>query len=68
MNTLDPDRPQPGNFSICLHCGALGIYTQDLHVRDLPAEEFAAMDVPAGVLRELYTAISRIKQTNARVN
>jgi hypothetical protein len=41
---LKPDEiPEPGSISICLNCGAIGIYTQDMQLRQATRKEEAKL-------------------------
>jgi hypothetical protein len=43
--------PQPGDLTMCLECGLLHVFTDELKLKALSAEEFAAL--PEGLRAEL---------------
>ncbi len=46
----EKDRPDPGSFSICFNCAAIGIYDQTLHVRAATDEEVTdLLNSPVGL-------------------
>lgn len=50
--------PEPGNLSVCMYCGVLRMYAEDLSLRELTREELS--DVMAD--REMSTQILRMRQ------
>jgi hypothetical protein len=39
--------PKPGDLSVCAYCAVAGVFTDDLTVRALTADEFEALPVQA---------------------
>jgi hypothetical protein len=55
----DPsETPQPGHFTICLNCGAVMVFKEDLTTRAITAEERAAW--PTWFAMEIDRAIKAI--------
>ena len=45
------DAPSPGDHSVCIYCGMLGVFNDDLTLRAMRTDEFEAL--PAKVKRKL---------------
>lgn len=49
------DMPEPGHLSVCMYCGALRMYDDDLSLRELTREELAEVmsdqEMSAQILR-----------------
>jgi len=40
---------KPGDLSVCVYCGNVSIFTDDMRLRDITTEEFQALDVPTAL-------------------
>lgn len=56
MNANTNERPDPGSLSICLYCGAVTIFGDDLRLRPLTQGEFDELQAQPETLKFLRRA------------
>ena len=58
------NKPKAGDFTICIKCGNIGIFTEDLHVRTAWTDEIDALDeVSKGELGKAMWAWRKMKES-----
>jgi hypothetical protein len=60
--------PEPGNVSICWHCGAILIFLEDLRLRLMTFEEYSALDQKHKDTIEFFRFVARNKPQNPTLN
>jgi hypothetical protein len=54
------DAPEPGNLSLCINCGAVTIYAEDLTLRGMTREEMDALTNDRETMSFLVRQVQKI--------
>jgi hypothetical protein len=63
-----PGIPRPGDFSVCIFCANLMVFTEDLSLRQPTAAELEIAMKHQGVLETMALIKNLIRQRKARFN
>lgn len=60
LNVSGDEPPEPGDFSVCIKCGGLAVFTQLLGLREVLPHDCA--DMPDDLLVELHRVMVEVER------
>lgn len=59
-------KPQPGNFCVCIQCGRISIFDENVKLRKLTTRE--GIEMPLGIRHKAEVIKAAIKRNKAKYN
>lgn len=66
---LDPaDLPEPGSYCVCMKCGAVMMYDNELRPRGMTEEEMDTLIADTETMNDIAKFVHRVHAFRARMN